>query len=364
MALGRSSLPTRVAFGRREYRLETVFKHDFFAATALYRAEKNGPDTEPNGADAQPSDAHAEPKDADAKPSGPHTEPKDADAQPSGARTEPDGPDAEPGGADTKPEGVDTVTKDAADAWPKCDADTRPEDAADARPEDATKAAVTGAAALPARIVLKVGRRASLFGVPLGWIGRWHAAHESACYQALADVAAVPAFVGRYGRHGFAHAYVEGHPLHKGEQVADDFFPRLRAALAAIHARDMAYVDLEKCENVLVSDDGRPYLIDFQIAWRWPGRYGGNLWPARWLRRRMQRADFYHVTKLQRRTRPDQLTADELAASYAKPWYVRLHGRLTRPFTLLRRRLLNRIDPEMKRGERGRVHPPEGRPNG
>lgn len=205
------------------------------------------------------------------------------------------------------------------------------------------------------RVIVKIGRKAGLFGLPLGWIGRWLAGHEAACLSELADLAAVPPMAGRVGRHGLAHVYLDGHPLRKGEQVPDDFFPQLRAALAEIHARGMAYVDLEKCENVIVGDDGRPYLVDFQIAWRVPRRWGGELAPLRWMRRRLQRADLYHVTKLQRRTRPDQLTAVELSASYAKPWYVRLHGLITRPFTLARRRLLNRLDPAERRGERGRL---------
>ncbi|HRX83672.1 MAG TPA: hypothetical protein P5572_01490 [Phycisphaerae bacterium] len=207
-----------------------------------------------------------------------------------------------------------------------------------------------------AKIVLKLGRRASLFGLPLGWIGRWHARHETRLYRELADLPAVPEFIGMYGRDGFAHRYVEGHPLAKGERVADDFFPRLQGALETMHTRGVAYVDLEKCENVLVGDDGAPYLIDFQIAWHWPWRRGGNLFPFGWIRRRLQRADLYHMKKLQRRTRPDQLDAEELAATYRKPWYVRVHGTLTRPFTLMRRWVLNRIDPERKRGERGRVY--------
>ena len=41
---------------------------------------------------------------------------------------------------------------------------------------------------------------------------------------------------------------------------------QLRADLAEIHRRGMAYVDLEKCENVLVGDDGAPLLTDFGIA--------------------------------------------------------------------------------------------------
>jgi hypothetical protein len=137
--------------------------------------------------------------------------------------------------------------------------------------------------------------------------------------------------------------------------VADDFFPRLSAGLAEIHRRGLAYVDLEKCENVLVGDDGRPYLFDFQISWRWPFRFLRHSAPVVWVARRFQAGDRYHLTKLLRRTRPDLLTPAEVAAAGSKPFWVRLHGRVSRPLTLVRRSVLERVDPTRKRGERGRV---------
>ncbi|HEX6885919.1 MAG TPA: hypothetical protein VF530_21275 [Planctomycetota bacterium] len=210
----------------------------------------------------------------------------------------------------------------------------------------------------PACIVLKIGRKASFFGLPLGWIGRLHAWHESAVFREVDDLAIVPRFTGRHGKHGLTHEYIEGHPLEKGERVADDFFPQLSAGLAEIHRRGLAYVDLEKCENVLVGADGRPYLFDFQISWRWPFRFLRERWPVTWIARRFQAGDRYHLTKLQRRTRPDLFTPAELAAARRKPFWVRLHGGLSRPLTLARRWLLARIDPRRKRGERGRVREP------
>jgi hypothetical protein len=85
-------------------------------------------------------------------------------------------------------------------------------------------------------VVLKLGRQARLFGLPLSWIGRWHAAHETRMYRALGDLEVVPAFRGRYGKTGFVHAYVPGEPLTRKMPVADDFFDRLRAGIGR-HAR-------------------------------------------------------------------------------------------------------------------------------
>ena len=210
------------------------------------------------------------------------------------------------------------------------------------------------------RVVLKIGRMAPFFGLPLGWIGRLHSWHESAVFRAVDDLDIVPRFTGRWRKHGITHEFVEGHPLDRGERVADDFFPRLEAGLCEIHRRGLAYVDLEKSENVLVGADGRPYLFDFQISWRWPFAILRERWPVTWIARRFQAGDRYHLTKLRLRARPDSFTPAELAAAKRKPFLVRLHGGMTRPFTLLRRFVLRFVDPRRKRGERGSVRASAG----
>lgn len=204
-------------------------------------------------------------------------------------------------------------------------------------------------------VVLKVGRQAPFLCFPLSWIGRLLAQHERACLERLADVEGVPRYIGRWGATGIVREFVPGHPLQKGERVPDGFHSRLRHLVESIHAKAMAYVDLEKCDNVLVSEEGLPYLFDFQISWYLSKRRGGELWAVRGLRAWLQAGDRYHLMKLQRRTRPDQLSPEALARSYARPWYVRLHTSLTRPVTLLRRSLLQRLDPRRGKGERGRV---------
>ena len=209
------------------------------------------------------------------------------------------------------------------------------------------------------KVILKVHRQASFLLVPLGWLGRLLATRERAAFKRLADVPGIPRLIDSWGPTGLVREFVEGHPLARGDRVADDFHPRLRSMIDTMHERGMAYVDLEKSENVLVGDDGRPYLFDFQISWYVPKQWGGATWPMRRLRRWFQAGDLYHLVKLQRRTRPDQLTDEELAASYRKAWYLRVYRFFTWPFTWCRRRVLDRIDPRRRSGERGRVNDEE-----
>jgi len=189
------------------------------------------------------------------------------------------------------------------------------------------------------RIIYKMGRTARLFGLPMSWLGRLSAQHEARMYQLLADVPGVPAFIGRLGPTGFAHACIEGRPLGKNDRVDDAFFPTLERLLAAVHAHDVAYVDLEKRENILIGDDGRPWLIDFQISWHVPANRGGRLPAARAVLRLLQQADLYHLAKHVRRQRPD-LAAAQGSNVPGLPWWIGLHRRLFSPLTRLRRRVL------------------------
>ena len=204
------------------------------------------------------------------------------------------------------------------------------------------------------RAVLKIGRRVGFLGMPLGWVGRLLAEHEARQFRRAQGLDGVPRLLGMWARDAILHEYVPGHTLRKAERVADDFFERLSALLAAMHERQMAYVDLEKPQNVLVGEDGRPYLVDFQISWPWPAGWLARSVAGRWLGRRLQQGDLYHLGKLQRRFRPDQMTAEQLAKSYLRPWPVRLHQRLTRPATALRRWVLTTLGSKRPNGERGR----------
>ena len=178
-------------------------------------------------------------------------------------------------------------------------------------------------------------------GLDLEWAGRLMADREVRHYRLLADLENVPRLLGRVGKSAFAHSWVEGNDLlDQKDRLPDDFFDRLEALLAAVHARGMAYIDMNKPDNVLVGTDGRPVLIDFQISWA-PRRSWG---PLGSLKRRLlamfQESDRYHVRKLKRLYRPDLLTPEERAADKQRPWFLNLHRLIGAPLRDLRRKFL------------------------
>ena len=197
------------------------------------------------------------------------------------------------------------------------------------------------------RVILKLGRTAGFFGLPLSWIGKMLAAHELDLYNAVHDLPGVPECLGPWRETGLVHVFVEGHPLQRKEAVGDEFFPKLRQLIQQLHERRIAYVDLEKRENILVDDKGDPSLIDFQISFRWPQRHERRGWKrlvpsplGGYVLRKLQNGDLYHLRKHERRHRRDLLTPAEIEASYRAGPLIRLHRLITRPLTLTRRGIL------------------------
>lgn len=188
------------------------------------------------------------------------------------------------------------------------------------------------------QIVCKFNRVQPLLGIPTTWLGRWLAEREHRALGRLADLPQIPRPLGpvyvdgRRARNAVAREFIAGHPLVKNEQVGPDFFPALCDAIAQMHSRGIAYVDLHKRENIIVGDDGRPYLVDFQICFdathprvrRLPGVPTLLDW--------LCRGDVYHLEKHARRVSG--------APRPAIPGWLRLHRRLAVPFRQLRRRLL------------------------
>lgn len=211
-------------------------------------------------------------------------------------------------------------------------------------------------------VVCKFNRTQPALGAGMGWLGRRLAARETRILDRLRDLPGVPnpcgpvRIGGRVLSNAAARVFIPGHPLARDERVNDDFFPLLETTLQALHARGIAYVDLHKRENIIVGDDGRPYLIDFQIGFdathprvRWiPG--------VRSVFELLCRSDRYHLGKHAARHRPDLYGIE---TSYPRPWWIDLHRTLAVPFRELRRRSLVAAGVRSGKGRVTTEHAPE-----
>jgi hypothetical protein len=201
--------------------------------------------------------------------------------------------------------------------------------------------------------IVKLHRQASVFGMPMRWLGNHTARNERNLLERLASLRGIPSLAGPVQINGHqleyavAREFVPGHPLANRESVPDTFFPELRQLLRSMHDRRIVYVDLHKRENIIVDDGGHPCLIDFQISVSWP-----KWLPLGPLFDTLRRSDEYHLLKHWARCRPDQceIAQDQLKARI--PWWIRAHRLVARPVRELRRRLLVRLG---VRSGKGRV---------
>ncbi len=187
--------------------------------------------------------------------------------------------------------------------------------------------------------VLKLSR--FLYIDPLGRpVARYLSLREQYFYRLLQGVEGIPAIYPVAGRNWLLHAFIPGDTLQVRRDVDDQFFDRLAQLLRECHERGVACVDISKKANIIVGDDGRPYLIDFQISM-------GLLPPMSPFQRiwnictsHQMHEDLYHIYKHKKRIRPDLIRDWELEVAANRPGLNRFHGRfIRRPYLALKRRI-------------------------
>jgi hypothetical protein len=191
-------------------------------------------------------------------------------------------------------------------------------------------------------LACKFNRQYRLFILPMGWLGRLLGRRECKILRLMQHLDGFPRWAGPVTAEGkdcpnaVAHHWIHGTPFNPWTCVVDDrFFPRLWSMVEALHRQGIAYVDMSKWENILVGDDGKPYLIDYQIHFEWTGGWLLNWW-LNWL----QAADRYHLYRHWLRARPEQLPPEDRVLSKHRPSIVAFAEALGPPLRSLRRSVL------------------------
>lgn len=91
---------------------------------------------------------------------------------------------------------------------------------------------------------------------------------ERAALERAAGIPGVVVVVGTIGRTALVTEYVDATEATSAppELLTPEFFAQLAATIEALHRRGVVHGDLKKLENVLVSREGRPVLVDFTAA--------------------------------------------------------------------------------------------------
>ena len=145
------------------------------------------------------------------------------------------------------------------------------------------------------------------------FIGAVSNLREAYIYRKLHGLRGIPQFLGFVDRYAIAVAYIPGRnasELNQGE-LTPLFFKKLKEIIDAIHDRGVVLCDLRNIKNVMVGDDGEPYLIDFSTAFQKGGRFN---FLKNGLYRIFLQDDLLGIAKLKKNKATQLLTEEERLA--------------------------------------------------
>ena len=113
------------------------------------------------------------------------------------------------------------------------------------------------------RLLVKAVTKAGLYGALCRWILR----REHRIYRRLQGVDGVPRCYGLISGCYLVLQFIDGQTFrHATIEDRTRFFEQLLVIITSIHELGLAHGDLMRKENILVSWDQRPYLIDFGVS--------------------------------------------------------------------------------------------------
>lgn len=166
----------------------------------------------------------------------------------------------------------------------------------------------------PVKYVLKLSDFRFWLGTPLRPFSSLMSWREYQIYKQVADLEGVPPLGPRFGNRGYFHVFVEGKTLFEIKRdngiVPEALFTELRELIEKIHKRSIYYVDLNKLGNIIAGDDGKTYLIDYQICLPFP-KSGLLALLTKPLFNLLIQDDLYHIYKHKSRFQPELMTDEE-----------------------------------------------------
>lgn len=178
----------------------------------------------------------------------------------------------------------------------------------------------------------------------LGWLARRLAAREARALEALRGLPRVPRLLEWNGRE-LRRSWLDGLPMQRAAPPGREYFREALTLVRRMHAAGVVHNDLAKEPNWLVGDDGRPALVDFQLAMR--PRHRGRLF------RMLAWDDLRHLLKHKRSYCPEALTARQRAILARRSPVAALWARTGKPaYRFVTRGLLGWSDREGA-GDRG-----------
>lgn len=177
---------------------------------------------------------------------------------------------------------------------------------------------------------------------PARWWARPLATHllsrEARALAVLDGEPGLPGLV-EVRRDRLVRGFIEGLPMYDARPCDPGFFRQAARLLRRLHRLGVVHNDLAKEANWLVTPEGLPAIVDFQLAWYSPRR--GRTF------RVLAREDLRHLLKHKRTYCPSRLTSRERRILEQPSVPSRIWMRTGKPlYLLVTRRLLGWVDRE------------------
>lgn len=136
------------------------------------------------------------------------------------------------------------------------------------------------------------------------WLARRLLAREARTLAAVNGTPGIPKIL-HVEAEELRRSWISGTPMHEHRPTDVGYFRAATKILRRLHRIGVVHNDLAKEPNWLVTDDGQPGIVDFQLAFYLPKR--GFLF------RLLAHEDLRHLLKHKRTYCPEHLTRRELA---------------------------------------------------
>jgi len=116
---------------------------------------------------------------------------------------------------------------------------------------------------------------------PCSWllravVGPWLIGREETIYERLEGARGVPRLIGRLDRQALVVEQIEGRACSEFPPggLPGEFFERLKEVVDEIHSLGVVHCDIKNRSNIVVTEDLKPYVVDFAAAFTREGRLG------------------------------------------------------------------------------------------
>jgi hypothetical protein len=142
-------------------------------------------------------------------------------------------------------------------------------------------------------------------------IGRFLIWREKNAYDRLKGIRGVPTLYRVIDGLALIIEEIPGKNIESMETVAnlsDKFFEDLRVLVEGIHERGMAHCDLKRAPNIILGDDGKPYIVDWAAS---ISKKEFGFFPLRLIYERFIQDDLNAIIKIRLKHHPEEVSPEE-----------------------------------------------------